>query len=163
MVDAGTAQVLYGSAGGLTTAGSQTFHSDFLAGMPDSAITEDALGKALATGDFDGNGTDDLAIGMPGEGLGAQPQAGAVTVLYGLDRATGAFGIARFGGAAMSVSEYRYGVARRVRAGSRSAGGTSVSGSMLCRHRAKQRTTLSRWAYQIEEPSGGRVAHCRAS
>jgi len=65
--------------------------------------------------------------------------------------------------AAMSVCEYRYGVARRVRAGGRFAGGTSVSGSMLCRHRAKQRTTPSRWAYQIEEPSGGRVAHCTAS
>ena len=104
VVDAGTAHALYGSAAGLTTTGNQTFHSDFPAGMPDSPNTDDALGKALAAGDFDGNGTDDLAIGMPGEGLGAQPQAGAVTVLYGLDRANGAFGTVRFG-SAMTVSE----------------------------------------------------------
>ena len=105
VVDAGTAHVLYGSPTGLTTTGNQTFHSNFPAGMPDSPNTNDAFGETLATGDFDGNGIDDLAIGMPGEGLGTQALAGAVTALYGLDRATGAFGTARFGGGAMSVSE----------------------------------------------------------
>lgn len=103
-VDAGTAHVLYGSAGGLTLTGSQTFNSNFPAGMPDSPNAGDALGRTLASGDFDGNGTDDLAIGMPGEGLGTEALAGAVTVLYGLERSNGAFGTVHFG-SAMTVSE----------------------------------------------------------
>jgi len=104
VVDAGTIHAIYGGASGLGAGAEQTFHSNLPAGMPDSPNTGDAFGRALASGDFDGNGTDDLAIGMPGEGLGTEAQAGAVTVLYGLDRATGAFGTARFGGA-MTVSE----------------------------------------------------------
>lgn len=104
VVDAGTVHVAYGSATGFADPLTQTFHSNFPAGMPDSPNSEDALGAALATGDFDGNGTDDLAAGMPGEGLGSEARAGAVTVLYGLDRATGAFGTVRFG-SALSVSE----------------------------------------------------------
>ena len=130
VVDAGTAHVLYGSAAGLTTTGSQTFHSDFPASMPDSANTNDALGKALATGDFDGNGTDDLAVGMPGEGLGAQAQAGAVTVLYGLERATDAFGTVRFG-SAMTVSEV---------AGNRIVGIVREGGAVLAASVAHLRT-----------------------
>ncbi len=130
VVDAGTAHVLYGSAAGLTTTGSQTFHSDFPASMPDSANTNDALGKALATGDFDGNGTDDLAVGMPGEGLGAQAQAGAVTVLYGLERATDAFGTVRFG-SAMTVSEV---------AGNRIVGIVREGGAVLAASVAHSRT-----------------------
>ncbi len=104
VVDAGTVHVAYGSSTGFADPLTQTFHSNLPAGMPDSPNTGDALGRALATGDFDGNGTDDLAAGMPGEGLGTEAQAGAVTVLYGLDRATGAFGTVRFG-SAMSVPE----------------------------------------------------------
>jgi hypothetical protein len=40
----------------------------------------------LAAGDFNNNGFADLAIGVPGEGIGAAPSgdlAGAVNVLYG--------------------------------------------------------------------------------
>lgn len=96
-VDAGTAHVLYGGASGLTTSGSQTFNSNFPVGMPDLPNAGDAFGQTLAAGDFDGNGSDDLAIGMPGEGLGTQAMAGAVTVLYGLDRTSGAFGTVHFG------------------------------------------------------------------
>ncbi|NUT12309.1 MAG: hypothetical protein HOQ38_17730 [Nonomuraea sp.] len=48
----------------------------------------DAFGAALATGDFDGDGRDDLAIGVPGEGLSENQRAmdygdGTVDVLYG--------------------------------------------------------------------------------
>jgi hypothetical protein len=130
VVDAGTAHALYGSAAGLTTTGSQTFHSNFPAGMPDSPNPDDAFGRTLATGDFDGNGTDDLAVGMPGEDLGAQPEAGAVTVLYGLDRATGAFGTVRFG-SAMTVSEV---------AGNRIVGLIREGGAVLAASVAHSRT-----------------------
>jgi hypothetical protein len=104
VVDAGTIHVGYGSSSGFVDAEGQTFHSNFPAGMPDSPNTVDAFGRALASGDFDGNGIDDLAVGMPGEDLGTESEAGAVTVLYGLERATDAFGTVRFG-SAMTVSE----------------------------------------------------------
>jgi hypothetical protein len=47
-----------------------------------SAI-DDLFGLALATGDFDGDGYSDLAIGVPGEDLGADADAGLVNVLFG--------------------------------------------------------------------------------
>ena len=37
----------------------------------------------MASGDFDGDGKDDLAIGAPGEDIGAIADAGAANVLYG--------------------------------------------------------------------------------
>ena len=43
----------------------------------------DLLGAALATGDFDGDGFDDLAIGMPFENVGGLIRAGAVNLLRG--------------------------------------------------------------------------------
>ncbi|MEO8275130.1 MAG: FG-GAP repeat protein [Thermoanaerobaculia bacterium] len=44
----------------------------------------DRFGSALAAGDFDGDGRDDLAIGQPGEDLGATgSERGGVTILTG--------------------------------------------------------------------------------
>ena len=43
----------------------------------------DVFKDSLACGDFDGDGFDDLAIGVPGEDIGAVVDAGAVNVLYG--------------------------------------------------------------------------------
>ena len=44
----------------------------------------DRFGAALAAGDFNGDGRDDLAIGVPGQNfLGAVPYAGVVNVAYG--------------------------------------------------------------------------------
>jgi len=82
---AGAVDVLYGSAGGLTGSGSQFWHQD-AAGVVGTAQREDGFGSSLAAGDFNNNGFADLAIGVPGEGIGAAPSgdlAGAVNVLYG--------------------------------------------------------------------------------
>jgi hypothetical protein len=58
------------------------------AGIGGSAEKWDAFGAALATGDFDADGRDDLVVGVPGEGLTANQRAmdygdGALHVLYG--------------------------------------------------------------------------------
>ncbi|GGP08575.1 hypothetical protein GCM10012278_40840 [Nonomuraea glycinis] len=61
------------------------------AGIGGSAEKWDAFGAALTTGDFDADGRDDLAVGVPGEGLTAGQRAmdygdGALHVLYGTGR-----------------------------------------------------------------------------
>jgi hypothetical protein len=53
--------------------------------VPDSSQSGDRFGAALATGDFDGDGFDDIAIGVPGE-LAFDPfrdSVGAVQIIYG--------------------------------------------------------------------------------
>jgi hypothetical protein len=77
----GAALILYGSATGLTSAGRQVFSQE-TPGVPDTASAGDLWASALAAGDFDHNGTDDLAIGAPGEDQGGT-DSGAVTILYG--------------------------------------------------------------------------------
>jgi hypothetical protein len=79
---AGVVNVLYGSAAGLTAEGNQVWHQD-TAGMEDEAEVDDAFGLALAAGDFNGDGRDDLAVGVPSEDIGTVNAAGAVAVLYG--------------------------------------------------------------------------------
>jgi FG-GAP repeat len=58
----GAVNVLYGSATGLTGAGSQLFTQDS-SGVPGVAEPGDGFGDALAVGDFDGDGFADLAVG----------------------------------------------------------------------------------------------------
>jgi hypothetical protein len=79
---AGAVNVLYGSAAGLSGAGSQLFTQD-TAGVGGAAEPFDQFGAALAAGDFNGDGFTDLAVGAPGESVGAIAGAGAVTVLFG--------------------------------------------------------------------------------
>ena len=81
--DPGTVHVLYGSASGASSAGSQYWSQDS-AGIADSAETGDQFGLALTAGDFDGDGRDDLVVGAPGEDIGgALVDAGVVHVIYG--------------------------------------------------------------------------------
>ncbi len=80
--NAGVVHLLYGSAAGLTTAGTQLWHQDS-ADVQGAAEADDDFGFALASGDFDADGFDDLAVGVPFEAIGALAAAGAVNVLYG--------------------------------------------------------------------------------
>jgi hypothetical protein len=52
-------------------------------GIAGAAEAGDAFGQVLAVGDFNDDGVDDLAIGSPGEAVGAVVEAGAVQVIYG--------------------------------------------------------------------------------
>jgi hypothetical protein len=79
---AGAVDVLAGSPTGLSGAGSQQFVQGS-GGVPDAAEPFDQFGSALAAGDFNNDGFIDLAIGVPGEDVGAVADAGAVNVLYG--------------------------------------------------------------------------------
>lgn len=84
IVDAGTVTVIYGSPNGLSTSAQpgQIFHQDS-PGVADSAEDDDRFGGALASGDFNTNGKDDLAVGAIGEDTGlAATDAGLVHVLY---------------------------------------------------------------------------------
>jgi FG-GAP repeat len=79
---AGAVNVLYGSTSRLTGTGSQLFTQDS-PGVGSTAEEFDRFGDALAVGDFNNSGTEDLAVGAPTEAVGALEAAGAVNVLYG--------------------------------------------------------------------------------
>ena len=82
---AGAIEVLYGSMdGGLSSDGSQIFSQDS-AGISAVPETGDAVGRAVAVGDFDGDFIGDIAVGVPGEDIGSTTDAGFVEVLLGSD------------------------------------------------------------------------------
>jgi disulfide bond formation protein DsbB len=82
IADAGQVNVLYGSASGPTATGDQVWNQNS-PGILDAAETSDEFGLSLAWGDFNGDGFDDLALGVPFEDVGAIADAGAVNVIYG--------------------------------------------------------------------------------
>jgi hypothetical protein len=79
-MDSGAVEVIYGGAGGLSAANNQFWHRDSTNVLGDAAENAE-FGYALACGDFNGDGVDDLAIGAP-SGYPSS-QAGSVTILYG--------------------------------------------------------------------------------
>ena len=85
--DAGAVNVLYGTGSGLSAAGGQTWSQNEAGGAREAF---DEFGFALAVGDFDDNGNDDLAIGAPGETIEGLGGAGAVSVMYSQSTGLGA-------------------------------------------------------------------------
>ncbi|HKD96894.1 MAG TPA: FG-GAP repeat protein [Micromonosporaceae bacterium] len=86
--NAGTIDLLPGSAAGITATGSTAF-DESTSGVPDDPETNDEFGYALAAGDITHDGAADLAVGAPGESIGTHTGAGQVTVLLGTHTATG--------------------------------------------------------------------------
>jgi FG-GAP repeat len=74
--NAGVVDVIYGSESGLADGGREQLTQ----ALPEAG---DAFGSAVATGDFNGDIFTDLAVGVPGENVGAIADAGAVEVFYG--------------------------------------------------------------------------------
>jgi hypothetical protein len=79
--DAGAVEVIYGSSSGLsaTSTRADQFWTQNSADVKDTSEIDDDFGSSLTSGDFNSDGIDDLAIGVPGENNGA----GAVNVIYG--------------------------------------------------------------------------------
>lgn len=77
----GAVTVIYGSSGGARARTAQ-WHQDveFLRGAAEQI---DYFGAAVETGDFDSDRLPDLAVGVPGESVGGQEDAGAVQVIFG--------------------------------------------------------------------------------
>jgi hypothetical protein len=79
----GAVHVLYSDATGLTGIGDRLFKDfDPATGQTDRELG-DSFGEALAAGDWNGDGFDDLAIGIPAEDIGTTVDAGMVMILYG--------------------------------------------------------------------------------
>ena len=81
-IGVGSVYVLYGAGSGLTAAGDQIWHQG-RRGIAGANEAGDAYGYSVATGDFNGNGIDDLLIGAPFEDIQTTVDAGKVGVIYG--------------------------------------------------------------------------------
>ncbi|WP_407560104.1 FG-GAP repeat protein [Streptomyces sp. 184] len=80
--DKGTVKVVYGTANGPDGTRRQTFTQD-TADVPGTGERGDQFGARLAAGDANGDGRDDLAVGVPYEAIGSKRAAGSVVLLKG--------------------------------------------------------------------------------
>lgn len=78
----GSIHILYGSSTGITDAGDQLFHQNS-ANIFDFVEADDFFGDSVAVGDFDCDGYDDVAVGVPHENVGSIVDGGAVHTLFG--------------------------------------------------------------------------------
>jgi hypothetical protein len=81
-IRAGSVHVIFGTPWGLSCSGNQIWHqgSD---DVVEERENQDRFGNAVAVGDFNRDGNDDIAVGVPGESIGSGSRGGMVNVLYG--------------------------------------------------------------------------------
>ena len=78
----GAINILYGGITGLSATGNQLFYEGYggLSGIPEQ---DDYFGASLVSGDFDGDGYDDLGFSIPWKDIGPIANAGEVRTIYG--------------------------------------------------------------------------------
>lgn len=80
-VHGGAVNVIYGSTSGLTPTDDEVWYQGTV-GVLGGPEDDDRFGSDLASGDFNGDDFDDLAVGVPAEDVSAE-NAGAVNLIYG--------------------------------------------------------------------------------
>ena len=85
LINAGALTVIYGSASGLsfTPEPVPPFWIQGFGFLKDVAEHNDLFGMSLSSGDYNGDGRDDLAVGVLFEDIGFKVSAGAVHIIYG--------------------------------------------------------------------------------
>ncbi len=90
--NAGAVQILYAGPAGLAAAGNDFITQNDLFETPEM---NDNFGQVLAVGDFNGDGYDDLAVGVPMEdvqvGANTAINAGGVNVIFGGETGLGSY------------------------------------------------------------------------
>ena len=84
----GMIHVIYGSDGGIIKRGNEIWYQNNdqgSNGLKDNPEGSERFGRTLASGDFNRDGADDLAIGVPKEGFPHLTDAGMIHVIYGSD------------------------------------------------------------------------------
>lgn len=79
---AGATHVFFGRATGISKANDELWQPG-LGGLAGSVEANAGAGRALATGDINGDGRDDLVIGVPGRTAASRNTAGSFVVLFG--------------------------------------------------------------------------------
>ena len=82
-LNTGAIHIIFGTPNGLDPSTSRMLFQG-RSGLDGTAVAGDRFGSALATGDFDGDGIDDIAVGIPYKDVFGQQDSGAVQVLYGV-------------------------------------------------------------------------------
>ncbi|MEZ6014941.1 MAG: FG-GAP repeat protein [Planctomycetota bacterium] len=80
--NAGAIDILLGSSSGLRSTGVLRLHQEST-GVQGASERWDKFGASLTVADFDHDGFDDVAVGVPNESVNGHVYAGAVAVLYG--------------------------------------------------------------------------------
>jgi hypothetical protein len=81
--DAGSISVLYGSTTKLKTRANNRLYQGTAGGLEGLLERGDRVGVSLAAGDLNGDGTQDLVVGAPGEDIGTMMHAGYLHAIYG--------------------------------------------------------------------------------
>jgi FG-GAP repeat protein len=89
---AGAITILFGSDDGTSTTGAQLI-TQATKGVPSEVERNDRFGEAIAAGDVDGDGADEVVVGAPGESAGGRLGAGSATVLRGTKEGVSTSGV----------------------------------------------------------------------
>ncbi len=84
-----------GSSDGVASSGGRLI-SQSSSGVPGASEAGDGFGSAVATGDFNGDGKADVAVGVPGEDIGPDHDAGMVAVFPGSSSGVSTSGVRLF-------------------------------------------------------------------